>query len=118
MPRKRDPRREQAYDMWKECKGEITNREIAKQLDVPEKTIGAWKSKDNWNGVLQTNKRSTPKQKGSKQSRSPSTKEVEEPIAESDELTEKQRPFCLYYVKYWNATKAYRRRMIAHTLRQ
>jgi uncharacterized protein YjcR len=72
MPRKRDPRRDEAFKMWKECKGEITNREIARQLEVPEKTIGGWKSKDNWNGVLQTDKRSTPKQKGKKQARAPS----------------------------------------------
>ncbi|WP_028982850.1 phage terminase small subunit [Sporolactobacillus terrae] len=64
MPRKRDPRRDEAFEMWKEHKGEITNREIAKQLNVPEKTISAWKSKDNWNGVLHKKERSTPKQRG------------------------------------------------------
>lgn len=109
MPRPRDPRRDQALGILKEHKGEITNREIAKQLNLPEKTISGWKSKDKWNGVLQTNKRSTPKPKGKKQQRAPSTKQVEKPIAESDELTEKQRLFCLYYMKYWNATKAYRK---------
>lgn len=35
--------------IWKQHKGEITNRAIAEQLDVSEKTIGGWKSKDNWN---------------------------------------------------------------------
>lgn len=37
-------------------------------LDISEKTVGGWKCKDKWseqlNGVLQTDKRSTPKQKG------------------------------------------------------
>jgi phage terminase small subunit len=106
VPRKRDPRRDEAFVIWKEHKGEITNREIARQLDVPEKTIGGWKSKDNWNGVLQTDKWSTPKQKGKKQARAPSKKEIEESIAETDELTDKQRLFCLYYVKSFNQTMA------------
>ncbi|WP_116344242.1 terminase gpP N-terminus-related DNA-binding protein [Enterobacter cloacae] len=29
-----------------------TNRAIAKMFGVPEKTIGSWKSKDNWNEKL------------------------------------------------------------------
>ncbi|WP_312506925.1 phage terminase small subunit [Lysinibacillus sp.] len=69
MARKRDPRRDEAFEIYKEHNGKITNRKIAEMLDVPEKTIGSWKSKakDNWeeklSGVLQTSKRSTPKAK-------------------------------------------------------
>ncbi|MDF2652792.1 MAG: phage terminase, small subunit, family [Paenibacillus sp.] len=106
MPRKRDPRRDQAFEIWKQHQGNITNRELANELDVPEKTISAWKSRDKWNAVLQKNDCSTTKRKGKKQARAPSKKEVEEPIAESDELTEKQRLFCLYYVKSFNQTMA------------
>lgn len=65
MPRKRDPRRDEAFDLFKKANGDIKNREIAEQLDLSEKTIGSWKSKDKWNqkmnGVLQSNERSTPK---------------------------------------------------------
>ncbi|MRG86994.1 phage terminase small subunit [Salinibacillus xinjiangensis] len=68
MARKRDPRRDESFELWKKHGGNITNREIAKQLDLPEKTIGGWKSKDKWNsklnGVLQKNIRSTPNKKG------------------------------------------------------
>ncbi|MDF2909511.1 MAG: phage terminase, small subunit, family [Sporolactobacillus laevolacticus] len=106
MPRKRDPRRDQAFKIWKQHQGKITNREIANQLDVPEKTISAWKSRDKWNAVLQKNDCSTTKRKGTKQARAPSKKEIKEPIAESVELTEKQRLFCLYYLKSFNATQA------------
>lgn len=72
MPRKRDPRRDEAFEIWKEHKGEITNRDIAKQLDVPEKTISAWKSRDKWNVVLQKSERSTTKRRGTKRARAPS----------------------------------------------
>jgi phage terminase small subunit len=59
MARKRDPRRDKAFEMWKSHKGDITNRAIAEELDVPEKTISAWKSRDKWNAVLQKNECST-----------------------------------------------------------
>ena len=57
MARQRNPKRDEAYEIYKQHNGDITNRAIAEMLDVPEKTIGSWKSKDNWvgklNGVLQ-----------------------------------------------------------------
>lgn len=109
MPRKRDPRRDQAYQIWKENDGKITNREIARRLDVPEKTISGWKSKDKWNGVLQKNERSTPKHKSANQARAPSKNKELKAAAESDEMTDKQRLFCMYYLKYFNAGKAYKK---------
>lgn len=59
MARKRDPRRDEAFEIWKQHNGEITNRLIAEQLDIPEKTISAWKSRDKWNAVLQKDECST-----------------------------------------------------------
>ncbi|PPA70050.1 phage terminase small subunit [Jeotgalibacillus proteolyticus] len=59
MPRARDPNRDKAFEIWKEKNGDITNRALAEMLNVPEKTISAWKSRDKWNAVLQTNDRST-----------------------------------------------------------
>jgi phage terminase small subunit len=101
MPRARDPNRDKAFQIWKVKKGKITNRALAELLGVPEKTISAWKSKDKWtqktNGVLQTKIRSTPKKKNV------------EPVIEAENLTEKQKLFCLYYLKYFNATKAYQK---------
>jgi phage terminase small subunit len=67
MPRQRSPDRDKAFEIYKQHKGSIQNREIARQLDIPEKTISGWKCKDKWddqlNGVLPKNKRSTPKKK-------------------------------------------------------
>lgn len=67
MARQRDPRRDQALEIYLQHNGEITNRAIADQLNVPEKTISNWKSRDKWgqrissetNVVLQSNERST-----------------------------------------------------------
>ena len=64
MARVRSPNRDKAFEIYKESNGNIANREIAKILDISEKTISGWKVKDKWNeklnGVLQTEKRSTP----------------------------------------------------------
>ncbi|WP_313627471.1 terminase small subunit [Enterococcus italicus] len=108
MARQRDPRRDEAFEVFKENNGKITNRKIAELLNVPEKTLSGWKSKDKWlqklNGVLQTNERSTPKNKGST-----SKKKTPKLVIENDELTEQQKLFCLYYLQFFNATKAYQK---------
>lgn len=68
MPRQRSPNRDKAFQLWQESGGSLENRRIAEILDIPEKTVSGWKCKDNWeqqlNGVLQSKKRSTPKEKG------------------------------------------------------
>jgi uncharacterized protein YjcR len=56
MPRPRDPRRDEAFEIWKQHNGNITNREIAKMLGVDEKVVAVWKQRDKWNDVQQTNK--------------------------------------------------------------
>ncbi|MEW4239778.1 terminase small subunit [Priestia megaterium] len=104
MARKRDPRRDEAFGIWKQHNGEITNRAIAEQLDIPEKTIRAWKSRDKWNTVLQKGKCSTTNKKASQKTRALTKKQTHEINNETIELTEGQRLFCLYYVKTFNAT--------------
>lgn len=68
MARVRSPNRDKAYEIYKEHGGNIENRRIAEILQISEKTVGGWKCKDAWdnklNGVLQKDKRSTPKTKG------------------------------------------------------
>jgi len=115
MARARDPNRDKAFEIYKEHGGNITNRAIAEMLDINEKTIGSWKSKakDNWdaklNGVLQTSERSTPIEKKNATKKKEVVESVEIVELESDDFTDKQRLFISYYVKYWNATKAYQK---------
>ena len=109
MARKRDPNRDRAFEIFKEHNGDITNRKIGEMLGVLEKTISAWKSRDKWNVVLQNDECSTTKEK--QPNRTKKKADVEEKISliENDDLTDKQRLFCIYYTKYWNATKAYQK---------
>ncbi len=113
MARERSPNRDKAFELYKESNGKIQNREIANILGISEKTVSGWKVKDKWNsklnGVLQKDERSTPKEKKrSNKKKEPIAKEVEE-VIESDGLTDKQRLFCLYYIKTYNATRSYQK---------
>lgn len=110
MPRARDPNRDKAFEIYKEHEGNIANRRIAEMLNCPEKSISGWKSKDDWNGVLQTGKRSTPIKKPPKKSVKKEV-EVERDViyfdAEGEDgLNDRQRLFCMYYLKSYNQTMA------------
>ena len=54
--------------IYKEHGGNIENRQIAKILDISEKTVSGWKCKDHWqdklNGVLQKNTEYSERKKG------------------------------------------------------
>ena len=113
MARERSPARDKAFEIYKEHKGDITNREIASILETSEKTISGWKAKDKWNenfnGVLQKKIRSTPKENSNKKvAKEAIAKEVKEVLANT-ELTDKQRLFCVIYSRCLNATKAYQK---------
>lgn len=119
MAPKRDLRRDQAYEIYKQHGGKIANRQIAEILDVPEKTIGSWKSvnKDNWeaklaadtNGVLQSQERSTPIEKGGTSPPQTKQKPVQPqgvPKLKEHDLSLKQRLFVQEYIVDLNGTQA------------
>ncbi|MEK4452826.1 MULTISPECIES: terminase small subunit [unclassified Paenibacillus] len=113
MPRARDPNRDRALEIWREHGGEITNRQIAEQLDIDEKKVAVWKQRDKWsvvqqssNNVVQQPKKNVVQQK--KQKSNKQNKEVArgDPPEEETELTDKQRMFVLEYMRDFNATRA------------
>jgi phage terminase small subunit len=117
MARERDPNRDKAFEIWKEHNGDITNREIAKALSVDEKKIAVWKQRDKWNVVQQKEPKKKSKTKNVVQQKKnkPKTKQKKvlsheeinlDNFLDDSDLTEKQRLFCLYYVKSFNATQA------------
>ncbi|MGU8596706.1 terminase small subunit [Clostridium perfringens] len=113
MARARSPNRDKAFEIYKDHDGNITNREIADMLDENEKTISNWKCRDKWNVVLQKNECSTTNKKVQKNTgknikKEPIAEEVKEVLGNT-ELTDKQRLFCIYYIKRFNATKAYQK---------
>jgi len=104
MARQRSPDREKAFEIYKVSKGEKPLIDIAAELNLKPSQIRKWKSQDKWdeqmNGNVTIAKRSVTNVEN------PKTKEKLKEILEDEELTEKERLFCLYYVKYFNGTQA------------
>lgn len=85
-------------------------KDIAAQLGVSDTQVRKWKNLDQWEQKLKGNvtivKRNVTNTKDTPVN---DDKPIEIEIDENNELTEKQRLFCLYYLKYFNATKAYQK---------
>ncbi|MFT9498035.1 terminase small subunit [Anaerosolibacter sp.] len=109
MARQRSPDRDKAFEIYKKHSGSIDLVEIAKKLKCSPGTIRGWKNKDQWddklnvNGTLQINtERSERKERAAEKKKE---KEIIKELEDAD-LTEKQRLFCLYYIRSFNATMA------------
>ena len=106
------PNWEEIQKEWESTK--ITLAALAEKHDVKLGTLKSRKSRDSKDGNSWT--RGSPKKDATKTQKvaTPAKwmqpkKEQFEPFVESDDLTDKQRLFCIYYIKYFNATKAYRK---------
>ena len=84
--------------------------EISSQLNVPEGTVRSWKNRYHWDCNVAKEKRNVAKTKKNKKQNQeePSVDEVSS-IIENPELTDKQRLFCVHYIRSFNATKAYQK---------
>ena len=80
--------------------------DIAKQLELPPGTVRRWKSTYKWDSERseKESERSKEKNKGNE-----AIVEDVRQVMENPDLTDKQRLFCLHYVKCFNATKAYQK---------
>lgn len=77
--------------------------EIASQLNLPEGTVRRWKSTHKWES-----ERSEKKANVRKEKKKTVAEEVKQ-VMENPDLTDKQRLFCLHYVRCFNATRAYQK---------
>lgn len=110
MPRQRSPNRDKAYQLWQESGGSLLLKDIAAQLGVSESQIRKWKNQDKWEQsgmvTLPNTKSNVTKPQALVTAEE---KSLVESVMANGALTEKQRLFCLYYVKCFNATKAYQK---------
>lgn len=114
MARARSPDIDKAFKIYKKHNGNIELVKIAEILGVSSNTIRTWKNRYKWNESIETFQKgecnvSIKKDKNlswNKNERNTIEKEVKE-VLENVELTDKQRLFCLYYIKCFNATRAY-----------
>ena len=85
---------------WEE--NETPLKELSKKYNVKLGTLKSKKSREKWISKIATNKLQEIATKKEK------VAEVAKKI-KNDELNDKQKLFCLYYVKYFNTTKAYQK---------
>lgn len=87
MGRKRDPKRDEAFDLYKASSGNIRLTEIASQLSVSEGTVRGWKAKDKWENMLgnETEHKERSNKNGTDQNNETSN-EDEDPTEYPDEL--------------------------------
>lgn len=89
-------------------------KEIAEKYGVTINTVKSWKTRYKWSKdgkkSVHTKTGKVCIQKNDKNNaKKEAIAEAVEQVIENAELTDKQRLFCLYYVKCFNATKAYQK---------
>lgn len=55
MARPRNPKRDEAFQMWIESKGQMLLKDIAEQLELSDSQIRKWKNQDKWDDQLKGN---------------------------------------------------------------
>lgn len=83
--------------------GGVTLKELAEKHGVKDTTLRSRKNREKWDET-QRNGNATQRKNVATKKREKSS--GHEPVIENDELTEKQRLFCLYYIKSFNGTMA------------
>lgn len=91
------------------CKG-MKYKEIAEKYGVTINTVKSWKTRYKWSKdgkkVCTQNQKKVCTQNDHKKEKA---EEVVEKVIENADLTDKQRLFCVYYIRSFNATKAYQK---------
>lgn len=107
MARAPDQRVQQAEAMFLAGKKLV---EIANELNLPEGTVRRWKSTYKWESERSEIKseRSEKKANVRKEKKKAVAEEVMQ-VIENPDLTDKQRLFCVRYVRCFNATKSYQK---------
>ncbi len=108
MARSPNEKVEKAHELYKEGMKLV---DIAAKLDVPAGTMCRWKRIYQWDDERKSEhlqKKKACVQKLSVQKNNTIADEVQI-VVKNTELTDKQRLFCIYYVRCFNATKAYQK---------
>ena len=104
MARAPDPRIEQAKAMYLEGAKLV---EIASQLNLPEGTVRRWKCTHKWDSERSDKQSERSERRKDKKTETAATEAGQ--VLGNPDLTDKQRLFCVLYVRCFNATKAYQK---------
>ena len=108
---------EKAEEARKLYKGGMKLVEIASQLDCSAATIRTWKNRYKWNAdgnetfqnKNETKRNVSKKNAPKKQSEEKAVADEVKQVIQNTDLTDKQQLFCIYYIRCFNATKAYQK---------
>lgn len=110
MPRKPDARIEKAREMYL-AGSKLTD--IAKELGVPEGTVRSWKNRYDWDCNVAKKECNVAKKERNVANKTKRRKKAVadevEAVMQNADLTDKQQLFCIYYIRSFNATKAYQK---------
>lgn len=105
MARQRNPKRDEAYQLYKDSGGTIKLSDLADRLHIPASRVRKWKSEDHWE---QSERSDCEKERSfSKKVSKKVKKKLLKSVNENDELTEQRRLFCLYCAISHNAFQSY-----------
>lgn len=104
MARAPNPKREQAKQLYLRGYKLV---DIANELDVPQGTIRRWKHEGEWE--KKRSKKKSERKKKKAVAKKDDVKEAVKEVLENGGLTDQQRLFCIYYIRCFNATKAYQK---------
>ncbi|MDR7814622.1 terminase small subunit [Lacrimispora sp.] len=107
MARAPDEIKEKARELYENG---VMLKDIANRLDIPEGTVRSWKNRGKWccNATQEKECNVAKKMKRNKAEMKAVAKEIES-VMSNEDLTDKQRLFCIYYSKSFNATKSYQK---------
>ncbi len=108
MARSPNEKAEEAHKLYKDGMKLV---EIASQLNIPAGTVRRWKSTYCWDGEPKSErsdkKKANVREESKKEKRAVADEVIS--VAKNTELTDKQQLFCIYYIRCFNATKAYQK---------
>lgn len=105
----KNSKKEKAYELYKSG---YKLKSIAEELGISEGTLRSWKSREKWDKcntkTLQQKNATLQRKKATikREVKDVSIKEVNQ-VIEAEELSDEEQLFCLYYIRCFNATKAY-----------
>lgn len=115
VTRQRSPDSINAEKDYRKSNGTVKLVDLARKYNVAPGTVRSWKSRYKWDDNIDEDvaalEKAKKKQRNvAKKEKEKKVKKIEKKINETIEdadLTEKQRLFCIYYIKSFNATQAY-----------
>lgn len=85
-------------------------KEIAEKYNVSLNTVKSWKTRYGWDKKsVHTKKEKVCTQNEVNKNKKKAVVQVVDEVINNDKLSDLEQLFCLYYIKYFNATKAYQR---------